>query len=476
MTTETSATSVTDLTATEIAAAVRAGELSPVEVADAVIDAVDALNPALNAYCVLDHDLLRAHARALADRQAAGEKLGPLAGVPVAVKDLIFVKDLPMVAGSHAYEGFQPDQDDIVVERLRAADALIVGKTNTPELGFAGNGTNPVFGATRNPWDTALTTGGSSAGSAASVAARITPLALGSDAAGSVRAPASFCGVYGLKATMGRIPLYPGCREDTYPGLSSFESMEHIGPLSRTVQDSALLMAACSGPHLRDRHSLPRADFDWLAATRGDVAGLRIAFSPDFGYAEVDPRVASVVRRAVEVFEKDLGCVVDEVVAPWPDPYEAFWAMLVAETDMVGMRRMVEQHRDRISPHIVGFLEMDWTVDQLTTSGMVRKQVVNRMAELMETYDLLLTPTIAVLPWPAEDFAPASPQDSSPFVLPMNLTGQPSASIPAGFTEDGLPVGLMISGRRLADDVVLRASAAFEAAHPWIDRRPPVTA
>ncbi|MFB7574838.1 amidase [Streptomyces sp. NPDC056165] len=468
----TTATTLTDLTATEIAAAVRAGELSPVEVAEAVIEAVDALNPTLNAFCILDHERLRAVARDLARRQAAGEELGLLAGVPLAVKDLIFVKDLPMVAGSHAFRDFQPGEDDVVVERARAADALIVGKTNTPELGFAGNGINPVFGATRNPWDTALTSGGSSAGSAVAVAARMSPLALGSDAAGSVRAPASFCGVYGLKASMGRIPLYPGCRVDTYPGLSSFESVEHIGPLSRTVQDSALLMAAVSGPHGRDRHSLPAADFDWLTATQGDIRGLRVAFSPDLGYAEVDPRVAAVVRRAVEVFELDLGCIVDEVVAPWPDPYDDFWAMLVAETDMEGMRRMVAEHPGQISPHIVGMLEAPWTVDQVTRSGMMRKRVVNGMADLMESYDLLLTPTIAVLPWPAEDHAPATPKDSSPFVLPMNLTGQPSASIPAGFTDEGLPVGLMISGRRLADDVVLRASAAFEAAAPWIGRRP----
>lgn len=467
-------TSLTALTATEIGAAVRAGDLSPVEVAEAVIEAVDSLNPSLNAFCILDHELFLAHARDLARRQAAGDRLGLLAGVPLAVKDLIFVKDLPMVAGSHAYRDFRPDEDDVVVERARAADALIIGKTNTPELGFAGNGTNPVFGATRNPWDTALTSGGSSAGSAAAVAAGLSPLALGSDAAGSIRTPASFCGVYGLKASMGRIPLYPGCRVDTYPGLSSFESMEHIGPLSRTVQDSALMMAAVSGPHLRDRHSLPEAGFDWLRAARGDIAGLRVAFSPDLGYAEVDPRVATVVRRAVDVFERDLGCVVDEVVAPWPDPREAFWGMLVAETDMVGMRRLVEQHPGRISPHIVGMLETEWTVDELATASMVRKQVVNAMADLMETYDLLLTPTVAVLPWPAEDHAPKSPRDPSPFVLPMNLTGQPAASIPAGFTADGLPVGLMISGRRLEDDLVLRASAAFEAASPWIGRRPPL--
>lgn len=465
-------TEICDLDAVETARQVRAGDLSPVEVAEAALARIDEVDPALNAFCHVDREGLLAAASDLAGRQAAGEELGLLAGVPMAVKDLIFVKGLPMAAGSHAYADFVPELDDVVVERARRAGALIVGKTNTAELGLAGNGVNPVSGATRNPWRTELTTGGSSAGSAAAVAARMSPLAVGSDAAGSVRVPAAFCGIYGLKATMGRVPQYPSCRDERLPGLSGFETGSHIGPLSRTVRDSALLLAAVSGPHPRDRHSLPAADLDWRDATEGDVRGLRVGFSPDFGFAQVDPRIAAVVRRAVEVFDRDLGCAVEEVTLPGPDFYEHFWAMLATETDLVGMRRLVERHGDAISPHIRGMLQAEWTVEQLTSAAMARKQVVRQMADIMDRYDLLLTPTTAVLPWAAEEHGPTDLRAWSPFVVPMNLTGQPAASVPAGLTDDDLPVGLMITGRRLEDDVVLRASAAFEAASPWLGRRP----
>jgi aspartyl-tRNA(Asn)/glutamyl-tRNA(Gln) amidotransferase subunit A len=193
--------------------------------------------------------------------------------VPVGIKDLVATKGIRTVMGSVLYKDFVPDEDDIIVERLKAAGAVIIGKTNVPELGYSGVGHSPVFETTRNPWNLALTTGGSSAGSGASVAAGVAPFAIGSDGGGSVRIPAAHCGLYGIKASMGRVPLYPGCRDDRYPGVSSWETLEHIGPLSRTVTDSALMLSVITGPDPRDRYSIPAADFDYVDAVRGDIRG-----------------------------------------------------------------------------------------------------------------------------------------------------------------------------------------------------------
>ena len=210
----------------------------------------------------------------------------------------------------------------MVVERLKQADAIIIGKTNVPEFGYSAVGHNPVFETTRNPWNLERTSGGSSAGSGAAVAAGMGPFAIGSDGGGSIRIPAAHCGVFGMKASMGRVPLYPGTKDERYPGVSSWESLEHIGPLSRTVSDGALMLSVIgSGPDARDRHSLPKPDFDWMACCEGGVKGLRVAYSADWGYAAVDPEVRRVVGEAVRVFERDLGCVVEEAHPGFEDPY-----------------------------------------------------------------------------------------------------------------------------------------------------------
>jgi aspartyl-tRNA(Asn)/glutamyl-tRNA(Gln) amidotransferase subunit A len=243
--------------AVTMAAEIRARRLSPVEVTQAVLERMERLEPTLHAYCTPTPELAMETARRVEAAIADGQQVGPLAGVPVAVKDLICTRGIRTVSGSRAYEDFVPDEDDVVVERLRAADAVILGKTNVPEFGYSGVGHNPVFTATRNPWNTDLTSGGSSAGSGAAVAAGMGPLALGSDGGGSIRIPSSFCGLYGLKASMGRVPLYPGTKDERLPGVSSWESLEHIGPMTRTVADSALLMSVIAGPDPRDRFSVP---------------------------------------------------------------------------------------------------------------------------------------------------------------------------------------------------------------------------
>lgn len=468
------------LDAVALAARVRSREVSAVEVTAAVLRRMDALEPYLHAFCTPTPELAHETARTIDARLQAGEEVGPLAGVPVGIKDLVATKGVLTAMGSVLYRDFVPDEDDIVVERLKAADAVIIGKTNVPELGYSGVGHNPVFQTTRNPWNPALTPGGSSAGSGAAVAAGVGPFAIGSDGGGSVRIPAAHCGLVGVKASMGRVPLYPGCRDERYPGVSSWESLEHIGPMARTVADCALMLNIIAGPDPRDRHSLPAAEFGWLAEAQPQtLKGKRVAYSADWGYAAVDPEVRRVVGKAVGVFERDLGCIVEAADPGWADPFAAFWGLVALETDLAGLRRMVKDRRNEISPHLLALLDYPWTAEELTDAMTARKTVCNRMWRFMEQYDLLLTPTLAVPPFPVHMQGPeiidgrmVAPTQWLTFTFPINMTGQPAASVPAGFTGDGLPVGLQIVGRHLDDQLVLRACAAFEAAQPWRDKWP----
>jgi len=472
---------ILELDAVTLAARIRDKSLSPVEVISASIERMDTLEPKLHAFCTPTTDAALAQAKIIERRILRGEEVGALAGVPVAIKDLISTQGIKTVSGSYIYENFIPDEDDITVERLKNADAIILGKTNAPEFGYSGTGHNPVFPTTRNPWNTDLTPGGSSAGSAAALAARMCPLALGSDGGGSVRIPAAHSGVFGMKASMGRVPLYPGCRDERYPGISSWESLEHIGPMTRSVADAALMLSVIAGPDARDRHSIPTSDIDWMGSLRGSLKGLRVAYSPDWGYAAVDPRVREIVGQAVKIFERDLGCIVEEAHPGFADPKQTFAALVAQETDLTGMRRLMETFGDRMSPHLVEMLNTHWTAEMFTDANMKRKEVVNKMWRFMQNYDLLLTPTLATPPFPINIESPetidgrrVTPSEWLAFVFPINLTGQPAASVPAGFTDDGLPVGLQIIGRHLDDALVLRASAAFEKVCGWNHRLPPI--
>jgi aspartyl-tRNA(Asn)/glutamyl-tRNA(Gln) amidotransferase subunit A len=470
------------MSAVELAKRVRNKEISPVEVAEASIARREKLDSILHAYCVPTPDLMRQQAKAVEKKIMNGEEVGPTAGVPVGIKDLVMMKDYPTVSGSMAYKDYVSDQDDVVVERLKASDSLIHGKTNVPEFGYSGVGHNPVFETTRNPWNTDLTPGGSSAGSVVSTITGMTPYAIASDGGGSIRIPSSLTGTYGLKASMGRVPLWPGTKDERYPGVSSWENLEHIGPVSRTVEDAALMMSVIgSGPDPRDRHSLPGPEFDWLDCVKGDIKGLRVAYSSDWGYAAVDPQVRKAVGAAVKVFESDLGCTVEEAHPGWENPGAAFWPLVMAESDLTGLRKMVKKHGHEMTPHLVELIMRPWTAEEFTDAQMTRKAVNNMMWRFMQDYELLLTPTLAVPAFAVHMQGPekienriSGPLDWLSFTFPLNFTGQPAASIPAGFTDDGLPVGLQIIGRHLDDPTVLRASACFEAAHPWADKQPPI--
>ena len=466
-----------------LAGHIRSKKLSPVEVVEAVIARMGKLEPILHAFCTPTPELARETAKKIEKEIMAGKPVGPLAGVPVGIKDLVCTKGIKTVSGSWAYADFVPDEDDVVVERLKDAGAVILGKTNVPEFGYSGVGHNPVFPTTRNPWNTDLTPGGSSAGSGAAVASGMAPFAIGSDGGGSIRIPSAHSGLYGMKASMGRVPLYPGVKDERYPGVSSWESLEHIGPMARTVADAALMLSVIAGPDDRDRHTLPKEEgFDWMKSLKGDLKGLKVAYTLDWGgYAPVDKRVRKIVTDAVKAFERDLGCVVEEANPGWSNPYQAFWGMVARETDLRGMRAMEKKLGDKMTPHVRDFLKTEWTAEQFTDAMVQRKAVNNKMWRFMRKYDLLLTPTLAVPPFEVGIQGPTvidgkevEPFEWLHFTYPLNLTGQPAATVPAGWTDDGLPVGLQIIGRHLGDAVVLRASACFEAARPWKQRWPPL--
>ena len=453
----------------EIADTVARGTVSAEEHVSEAISRHTELDGQLNAFCTPTPELALQAARRIDEQVARGDAVGALAGVPYAVKDLICTKDVRTTSGSMAYRDFVPNEDDIVVERATAAGAVSLGKTNVSEFGYSATGQNPVFPTTRNPWDTTKTPGGSSAGSAAAVAAGIVPFALGSDGGGSVRIPASFTGLVGFKASMGRVPVYPGCRDERYPGVSGWESIEHIGPICRTVADVATVMDVLAGPDSRDRHSIPCDDVTWSHATERPIAGLRIAFSADLGYLAVDPAVRQVVTTAVE----ELGCQHDvEVIYAdpgWPAPEDQFTALIMAETDLVGMRRMADELGDQMSPHLVEMLRKPWTAEDFTQANMWRKSIVNTMARFLDTYDVLVTPTACVPPFEIGIQGPTVIDGQQVadtawqgYTYIANLTGAPAISVPAGLTPDGLPVGLQIVGRHLADATVLRLAAAVE--------------
>ena len=467
--------------ATELVAAIQARQVSPVEVVEAALRRIETLNPTLNAYCTVAAESAVEAAKQAERAVTTGNKLGPLHGVPVAVKDIVFTKGIRTTGGSKVYENFVPNEDEVIVERLKAAGAIILGKTNLSEFGYKGVTYNKVFGETVSPWNVARTPGGSSGGSGAAVAAGLGQLAVGQDGGGSIRIPASFCGLYGLKPSFGRVPLYPSCRTSEFPGFSGWETLEHTGPITRTVRDAALMLDVMAGHDTRDRHSLPSENVSYLEEVEGGIDGLRVAWTPDWGYAVVDPVVRDATLRAVRVFE-ELGCVVEEADPGFENPREAFATIVLLDTDLRRMRELIADWGEQMDPDLVSFMAQNRTLEQCTDARFVRQDIYNKMRSLFDRYDLLITPTMAVPPFELGisdvteiDGRDASSTGSSPFTFPINFTGQPAASVPCGWTEDGLPIGLQIVGRPLDDSTVLRASAAFEAAVPWASRRPPVS-
>ena len=454
--------------ALDLAASVRRKEVSPVELVDGALARVARLNPTLNAFSEVQADDARAAARVAEAAVQRGDELGPLHGVPVGVKDQMNVTGARVTFGTNLLADYVATEDAPVIVGLRRSGAIVVGMTTMPEFGWQGISWSPLYGMTRNPWNLERSTAGSSAGSGAAVAAGLVPLAIGSDGAGSVRMPASFCGVVGLKPTYGRVAMYP---------VSVSELVTHYGPMSRTVRDTAVLLQAISGPDPRDPHCLPASDEDYLASCDGGVAGLRIAYSPDLGYAQVNPEVAQLVANAAKQFEA-LGATVIEANPGFPDPIWAADQYLWAGAANRAYPRLTEM-RDKMDPGFVQAVEMlaERTLFDSAKARGVRLELAATMGRFFGEYDLLLTPTMADTAFGLDRSEPQyGPTLAwSPFTYPFNLTGEPAITVPAGWSAAGLPVGLQIVGPRFAEGRVLRAAAAFEAAQPWADRRPPTS-
>jgi aspartyl-tRNA(Asn)/glutamyl-tRNA(Gln) amidotransferase subunit A len=454
---------LTQRTATELLDLYASGEASPVETAQAVLERIERVDPAINAFCLVAGDEAIAAARASEQRWQRGEPVGPLDGVPVTIKDLILTAGWPTRRGSHTVDPDQRwDVDAPATARLREAGAVLIGKTTTPEFGCKGETNSSLTGITRNPWDPTKTSGGSSGGTAAAVAAGLGPVGIGTDGAGSVRIPAAFCGNVGLKPSFGRVPAFP---------LSPFGTVSHLGPHTMSVADAALMMNVLKQPDARDWTSLPPDDSDYLAGLDGGVAGLRVAYSPTLGYATVDPEVATEVEAGV----RDLasaGALVEQIDPGFADPLEittglwflgawTLWNTLTPDQQAV------------TDPDFAAQAELGSHLSALQVQRLVlrRGDLGSHMRQFMQRFDLLVTPTVAVPAFEARPaghtpMAPDAMLGWTPFSYPFNLTQQPAITVPCGLTAAGLPVGLQIVGPMFADALVLRAARAYERIRP----------
>jgi aspartyl-tRNA(Asn)/glutamyl-tRNA(Gln) amidotransferase subunit A len=383
----------------------------------------------------------------------------------------VITKGVRTMRGSKLYERDVPTEDAPVVERLKAAGAIILGKTTTPEFGFKGVTDSRVTGISRNPWNLERTPGGSSGGAGVAVATGMGPLAVGTDGGGSIRIPSSFCGIYGLKPHVGRVPVYPA---------SATGDLSHAGPMTRTVGDAALMLNVIAGADDRDRFSLPTSHPDYLKAVEGDIRELRVAWSPDLGFAVVDPQVRQATAEAVKAFA-ELGCHVEESNPGFDHPGELFQHFFYV--NIGAMLQDYPGYESQIDPQLLANVnEVKGVSGQDYVRSILRRNAIfDKIRRFFATYDLLLCPTVAVPPFglglegPTEIAGRAVDRRAWIAMTPLfNLTGQPAATVPCGFTSDGLPIGLQIVGRRFDEATVLRASAAFESARPWKQQRPPV--
>lgn len=449
----------------QVADAVRSGKLSAREAVDEALKRVEERNPALNAFVFVDPNGARKAAAAIDAAVARGEDPGPLAGVPIGVKDLAAVAGMPHTLGSRAFANQVASADSIEVSRLRAAGAVIVGKTNTPEFGYKGFTENLLFGPTGNPWNPALTPGGSSGGSASAVTAGMVPLCTGSDGGGSIRIPAALSGCFGIKPSAGRVPR----AADTAPHWGSHTA---LGPLCRTVRDAGRYLDVAAGPHPNDMDALDSDLGGYEAAIlAGPPKVRRIAWSTGLGFGEVEPEVRDVALAAARSLADALGADLVETDPAIPDPMSA-WYTLAAPGDARVVDALTPEQRELLEPGFQAFAERARSITgvQMATAAEVRHQVNRGFTAFFEQFDLLCTPTIAITAFPKLGPVP-SRTDGKPGMgaaLPVfNLTGHPAASLPAGLAPNGLPVGLQVVGPRWADRLVLAASAAFEAVHPW---------
>ena len=455
---------------------IRAGEISPVEIATTVLERLDRLNPTLNAFLTPTHEIAMENARASEERARRGELLGPLDGIPISIKDLEPMAGVRCTLGSKWNENNIATEDGVATARIRAAGGVMLGKTNTPHVGYKDMCDNFLGDPCKNPWNLDRTSGASSGGAGAAVAAGLGPVAHGSDGAGSVRIPAALCGIFGLKPSFGRVP---NVTVDLWGGRS------HVGPMTRTVRDAAMLLNIMSGPSDRDPLSIDGPVPDFTSLVEGDLKGLRVVWSADFGYAPVDPEVRALTEAAAKRFV-EFGATVDEANPVWDDPYE-FHRILYHVGIGARLAERAKEHPEWIEATMRVMIEdgARYSAFDYQQAILKRTAFYNQARAWFENVDLLLTPQMPVGAWsyqPGPDEGPETIGGKRPrsmfdrlhFTYPFNLTNQPAATVPCGFTSDGLPVGLQIVGKWHDDATVLRAAACFEAAQPWAQHRPPL--
>jgi len=456
--------------ASDLASDIRARRISPVEITEAVLDRIGTLNPKLNCFCTPTPDTAMDQARRAEQEIMDGRPLGLLHGIPYSIKDLQMTRGVRTMRGSKIFEHSVPEDENPLQTRLANAGGIFLGKTTTPEFGWKGVTDSPVTGLTRNPWNLDRTPGGSSGGASAQVAAGLGPLAQGGDGGGSIRIPASFSGIFGLKPTHGTVPYYPMPHNDHF---------SHLGPMTRTVADAALMLEAMAGYHPADRFSQPGAAINYRHALDDGVEGLKICYSPTLGYAQVDPEVANCVAEAARVFEQ-LGATIEEKDPGLGNLTDSF-VVLYQGAIAGGLWQYLDEWQNEMDPDLVQLIHRgaEYSAIDYIQARLERAAFYDRVRHFFEDYDLLLTPATAVTAFATNQVAPdpnaRTVEDMlawTPFSFPFNASGNPAASVPCGFSSAGLPVGLQIVGPLHADRRVLSSAASFERVRPWIDARP----
>jgi Asp-tRNA(Asn)/Glu-tRNA(Gln) amidotransferase A subunit family amidase len=471
------ATDLSYTPALELGRLYRAKTLSPMEVTEAALTRIERLNPKLNAYLTVTADHARELARAAEARLVRGQPRGPLDGIPYSIKDLEPTAGIRTTYGSKFFEHNVPAEDGAVASRLRGSGGVLLGKTNTPHFGYKDMCDNLLGPPCKNPWNLGRTSGASSGGAGSAVAAGLGPVAHGSDGSGSIRIPSALCGIFGLKPSLGRVPYWPSA--------DLWNARSHNGPMTRTVRDGALLLQTLAGPDARDPMSIDATPEDYLRACDGDLRGKRVGWSVDLGFAAVDPEVGAITGKATQRFA-ELGCHVEEAKVDWGNPYDfhrIIYSVSVAARNYERALARPDWFETTLLRMILDGAQV--SAIQHQQAHLARTAFAERVRETFERYDLLLTPQMPVAAWPADpgpfeglpDLGgkPAhSIFDRVPFMYPFNLTGQPAANLPCGFTRERLPVGLQVVGRWHRDTDVLRAAACFEALQPWAAARPPL--
>lgn len=461
------------MSACDIADSIKKGDLTSQEITEIIIERIEKINPILNAYCTPTFDLAREMAKEADKRVKTGVDIPLLNGIPTSIKDLIMIKGIRTTFGSKLYEDFIPEEDEVVIKRLKNAGCVILGKTNTPEFGHVTVTFNLIFGETKNPWNLEKTSGGSSGGAGAAVASGISPLALGSDGGGSIRVPSCLCGIFGLKPTYGRIPKYPRI------GLE-FYTMDHYGPMTRYVKDAALMLDVMKGPHLGDRQSLPENDIKYVEILDEKPSKLKIGYSLDLGLAKaLDSDVEKAVLNSIDKLET-FDWTAEKVKLNMRKAENAFYTYGTVGT-AYDFKKKFDEWRDRMTPGLVKQIQvaLPMTAMNLQLALSQRLACDEVMHQFFKNYDILITPTTAVPAFELGSVGPSKIQGKAvshsgwyPFTYPFNLTSLPAASIPCGWSSEKLPIGMQIVGKRFDEETVLQISSAFEEIAPWQTKKP----